>query len=563
MPEGTGVVEKEHSRPSRTGRLGQAQHRAVFRRRRAAGTTSQRAYAAEVNVPRTTLQYWLRRAGPEGVEPELAAFLETPAGVVLLHRLTLAAHLVVCWLGAGGIHLVCQFFELAGLTPFVAASYGSQQKIAVEIQENLHAYEEVERPRLAAQMTTQEITAAEDETFLAEGICLVAVEPESGFLLVEEYAENREATTWKAALDRATADLPVKVVQIASDEGKALLAHADALDAHHSPDLFHVQHAISGPLGLAMRAREAQAHAVETLEKEIERHRQDQAAWRATRHGPGRPPDFDKRIQQAEQLLAVARARRAEAPPPLGDWRVPLRAVSQVYHPFDLETGAPRSAAQVATDLQSAFDALRAIARQDGVAASALAGIEKAARVAPAMRATMAWFEARVDEHVEALELSAEEERLFRTVLLPAAYLRCAGPKLPRAGQRARVAATADRLEEGARDLAAPLRARLGDAARRCARLFQRSSSCVEGRNGRLSQYQHALRRLAPRRQEALTVVHNYLITRPDGTTAAERFFGTPPASLVAWLQDHVSLPARPAASRPRRENQRRVGGSE
>ena len=65
-----------------------------------------------------------------------------------------------------------------------------------------------------------------------------------------------------------------------------------------------------------------------------------------------------------------------------------------------------------------------------------------------------------------------------------------------------------------------------------CADLLQRSSSCVEGRNGQLSLRHHSLHRITPARLQALTAVHNYFIHRPDGMTAAERFFGTAPADF-------------------------------
>src|SRR6202043_3378329 len=50
--------------------------------------------------------------------------------------------------------------------------------------------------------------------------------------------------------------------------------------------------------------------------------------------------------------------------------------------------------------------------------------------------------------------------------------------------------------------------------------LFARSSSCVEGRNGRLALFHHGQTRLSAGRLRALTVVHNYVAERPDGTTA-------------------------------------------
>ena len=91
---------------------------------------------------------------------------------------------------------------------------------------------------------------------------------------------------------------------------------------------------------------------------------------------------------------------------------------------------------------------------------------------------------------------------------------------------------------------------RIEKVARECAELFQRSSSCVEGRNGQLSLWHHHLHHLRPQRLQALTVMHNYFVKRSDGTTAAERFFGTKPDDLFEWLIDRISLPSRPAKKR-------------
>src|SRR5205807_200495 len=103
--------------------------------------------------------------------------------------------------------------------------------------------------------------------------------------------------------------------------------------------------------------------------------------------------------------------------------------------------------------------------------------------------------------------------------------------------------AAIDRLAAEA-GLATPARQRIDKARRvesqaalereaaRCAELFQRSSSCVEGRNGQLSLRHHYLHQLRPRKLKVLTTLHNYLIRRPDGTTAAERFFGAKPGDL-------------------------------
>jgi hypothetical protein len=89
--------------------------------------------------------------------------------------------------------------------------------------------------------------------------------------------------------------------------------------------------------------------------------------------------------------------------------------------------------------------------------------------------------------------------------------------------------------------------------AQTLAEVCQRSSANVEGRNGYLSLRNHQLRGLdRPRKRACLTAVHNFLLTRPDGTTAAERFFGQKPRSMFAAMLGAVEIPPAPL-SPPRR----------
>jgi hypothetical protein len=84
--------------------------------------------------------------------------------------------------------------------------------------------------------------------------------------------------------------------------------------------------------------------------------------------------------------------------------------------------------------------------------------------------------------------------------------------------------------------------------AQTLADVFQRSSSNVEGRNGYLSLRNHQLRGLERlRKRTCLTTVHNFFLMRPDGTTAAERFFGQKPRSMFAAILDTVKATARPS----------------
>jgi hypothetical protein len=65
----------------------------------------------------------------------------------------------------------------------------------------------------------------------------------------------------------------------------------------------------------------------------------------------------------------------------------------------------------------------------------------------------------------------------------------------------------------------------LKEKAKELCKMFQRSSSQVEGRNGYLSMINHTQRGFDTQRLQVLTVVHNYDIRGIDGKTPAERLF--------------------------------------
>lgn len=218
--------------------------------------TSQRQFAQQAGVPRSTLQYWHKQRQHPDLDPLLADFLESPAGYRFLRRLVLALHLVFHLAGHAGLRLLGQFLRLSQLDRFVAASYGVQQAFASQLQDDLITFAAEERSRLGATMTPRTITACLDENFHGAQICLVAMEPLSNFILVEAYNDRRDGLTWTLTIREAIAGLPVEVIQITSDQAKGLLSCArDGFDAHYSPDLFHLQQELTHGLSLPLQRR--------------------------------------------------------------------------------------------------------------------------------------------------------------------------------------------------------------------------------------------------------------------------------------------------------------------
>lgn len=526
----------------------------------AKAATSQRAFARESGVPRTTLQYWLERRETLDASPTLVAFFESPEGVAFLHRLVIALQFVMTYLGANGLRVVQAVLDLAGMSPFVANSYGSRQKLGREMEARIRVFGTTQRATLATQMPTKTITVCEDETF-HPATCLVAIEPVSNFILLETYAERRDAETWNAALGQSLQGLRVRVIQSTSDEGKGLLAHArEGLGAHHSPDLFHAQQELNRATSVALTARVHRAEQAEQNALALMTAQRDAAqSWALTSHGPGRPPNFAARIAEAdsvhlhaEQALDVARQQQERA-------RQAIRGIGQAYHPVSPVTGAVQSAEEAIERIEQHFAEIRDVAKESSLPERSLEGIGKAHRLVPALSCTLAFFHREVQTRVAELNLPPPLAAFVEKSLVPAAYLERAAAKAQPADARAPLRERAASLRCAPTDLAAPLAAlptaerdRIDAVVQDCADLFQRSSSCVEGRNGQLALRHHSLHNIAPARLEALTHVHNYFIKRPDGTTAAQRFFGVAHADLFASLLDHLEMPARPAAQRGR-----------
>lgn len=520
---------------------------------------SQRAAAAGAGVARSTRRHW-SAAKASGATPALLAFSETPEGVQWLRRILVAAHWCISERAGAGLRVVDEFLDLSGLSAFIASSYGTQQGFHAELERHIVTCAHEQRTQLAATMPPRAVSIAEDETW-KDGMRLVAIEPVSGFILVEQVAETRSAAAWTQALEGGLAGLNVTVVQGTSDEAKGLLAHVQRdLGAHHATDLFHLQHAISQAMSLPLAHAQQQAEA-----EEVKAKARWQAAYAAEQeyhrhpHGPGRPPAFAARIDgalrdyvQSSLARERAEARRAEAKGLIGE-------VSALDHPYDLAHGQAQTPEGLAQRLGTLFARLETIAEEADLSERLCAHLAKAKRLTDTLVASLAFFFTMVTTRVQALDLAPAIEQAMRDDLIPALYLERAAERSPHAEQRHRLARSSAQRLAPLRQPSHPIQAldretrcHLEQVARECADLFQRSSSCVEGRNGFLALYQHGHHRLSPRKQAVLTAIHNFAIKRPDGTTAAERFFAQAHPPLFEQVLERMPWPARPAKRRPR-----------
>jgi hypothetical protein len=513
---------------------------------------SQRRHAEQAGLPRSTLQHWLKRQRRLDLDPAEAAFFDSPAGLAFLHRLVLAAHLVFCLQGSAGLRLLCLFLRLCRLDRVVAASYGSRQQFAARLEQGVVDFAAEQRSRLAEGMAPKEVALAEDETFHPQ-VCLVALEPVSGFLLVEQYAARRDQASWDAAVQQGLAGLPLTVALQVGDEAKGLLAHArQGLGVPHSPDLFHVQHELSRATApaLAAQTRHAQEY-LDGAQQRLEEARAEREKAAGQPRRPGRPVDHDARVQHAEAAVAGGQRWVADGQGRQEQAREAIRGVGEADHPFDLASGRAQDAAAVERRLTEQLQRLEGLAQQAQLSEASRGRLAKARRVLPGLVAAVAFFWARV--RAAAQQRYGPDCWGWVEPLVAGMYLGRVAGQARTAQRRRELRAMAQRCLAAARSgLSAPAGgwAEAEQLAREWAGWFQRSSSCVEGRNGQLELRHHSLHRLSPRKLGVLTVLHNYWLKRPDGTTAAERFFGAKPEDLFTWLLQRRPLPARPARRR-------------
>jgi hypothetical protein len=385
----------------------------------------------------------------------------------------------------------------------------------------------------------------------------------SHYMLLEQAAQARDQDTWKALMAQALAGLTCQGIQSTSAEAPGLLAYVEHhLGAHHSPDIFHGQHelrkAVSAPLAIKQRAAaKAAAKAEETCTRVHEHlaHASDAPAQR----GPGRPPKVAASLEQVAQDVEAAR----QAPQRLTGQRATvtqsMRAIGHAYHVVDLDRGVRRNDTRMAGDLHAQIDTMRTIAHQEGLSQVWLNRIEQAERVVPKMPATMAFVARYVRQQVRQRDGTPPPSYAMHAHLIPSYSLeRVAARRTMPAGEPLRERAERIRTPlceaGGALGELSPVEHNaLQVAAAKLAEVFQRSRAHGEGRNGYLSLRHHQLRGLDhPRKRSCLTAVQNFFLTRPDGTTAAERFFGQKPRGMFAAMLASVELPPAPL-SPPRR----------
>jgi hypothetical protein len=193
----------------------------------------------------------------------------------------------------------------------------------------------------------REIIGGGDETFL-ERMMLVFQDLPTGFLVLEDGADDRTFATWKAAVDARLKARGAEVFSLVSDRAKALIQlAAQGLECLSMPDFLHCMHDLVKSYALPIGQRWRHAH--QELIKAQE------AITRRQGSPPGDQPDPKAKALVAARHVEVTHWEEAH-----NTYRDLLETLSLTLHPFRIADSAPQPSAQVASQLQAMGEAIAA-----------------------------------------------------------------------------------------------------------------------------------------------------------------------------------------------------------
>jgi hypothetical protein len=456
-----------------------------------------------------------------------SSFWETEAGYQWLLRLVFG---VIYHFGIKqgvGAESLSEFIQAMHLDTHVASSPSSLRQLKGRVHQAVIDYAAAQAEHCHP-AEGQGICVGADETFFGLPV-LVLLELASGFIFIETECENRTYATWMEQVTQWWTRGPWHCHYLVSDGARALVKLAvSGLGCVSVPDLFHALRAVGRPLGRALgRQAAALTKQADKLQKQLD-NCSEQTAAPALQALLDSNAAAQQQLQQEEQTYHDA-----------------LEHISHIIHPFSLDSQQWQTEkillTHLAPPLQSLWDLAQSYSTQK--AQKALDTFET--QITAFTQGIEAWQQ-WVTLALQAQTQDAALRRWVLDYLLPWVYWTQQADKArkPAFKQRYQQAASTafDRLFEHVLTL------QLDDNQRQhwvrwsqdfCVK-YQRTSSAVEGRNGYLAQRHHAGRGFSGQSLKVLTTIHNFDLTRVDGTTAAQRLFGHEFPDLFEWVLEHV-----------------------
>ncbi len=502
------------------------------------GKQSVRALAKLIHRSKSSVCRLWRAQIRRNLHPE-SAFWETEEGAAWLRHLVFAVLYKFGIQSHVGADALSDFFKMIRINTHVGVSPGAMLNQLKRMEELLPIF--AQQCEAAIPAGTRKAVLAADETFFSQMMVLVLMDLSSGYLVLESIENNRSFDTWFAAAQPRLKALGIEVNHAISDRAKALIKLAvTGFDCASGADVFHEQYGISKWLSSALGRRKAKAQV------------QCDEAKKALETKASQVSEEKTRVLQAQHTKAQDALEQADKVQQ--EYRQQLQGIAEEVHPFSPTQTACTTPDSVAQGLEKHAQDIESIAKNEDIADKNSAMKKFRAQILSLASHVGVWW-VWVEEILLDLAADSATQRWFKESLLPVLYWHHQMHKTQNsthrigyreAWQRAVQYFEADAFRLGLSTSQLEHWVQCGEWM---VRQFHRSSSAVEGRNGRLSQMYHNGRGLTQKRLAALTVIHNYGLKRADGTTAAQRLFGSPFPDVFEWLSNQMGalpLPRKP-----------------
>jgi len=442
-----------------------------------------------------------------------------------------------------GAETLSRYFKMLRLHTHIGVSPSPIRAKLTQLQDSIIRFqEEVEQNY---KDVFKEVIGAADETFFGNALILVFMDLSSGYLMLEDIADDRSFDTWLKTLEPRLEQLGVHVQLMVSDRAKALIKLAVVgLECEHNADIFHGLHDISKWMGSSLGRRKS------TTKRQLDKC--ESSLEKAEKRGASKTIVASK-AEQVEQ----ARAQDQAVTQALDNYRGTIRKISKTVHPFKLDDNKPQDSANVAKELREQAKDIEVLACKHDINDNSGA---------------MKKFKNQIKELVPSIDfwwlyvltnLMVEQRQRSKGLLAWAMYSLLPTVYWHNQAKKTKNPTLREEYEKAYKEALVVFHTHAltgtfsedeilfwQNWAQEMVEKFHRASSAVEGRNGFLSQIYHNHRGLSSKRLKALTVMHNYFITRSDGSTAAQRLFGEKPPDLFEWLLHRMGELPLPRKSR-------------
>jgi hypothetical protein len=501
------------------------------------GTQSVRHLAHQTGLSKSSAHRLQQAMERRNCHPE-SWLWETEEGRRWLTRLVVATLYTFGLKRGVGLDTMSEFFSRLHLETQLGCSpsalRGVMQTLEAALLETAAAWEQAGQ----ACGEVREIIGAVDETFL-ERMLLVFMDLATGYLVLEEVADDRTYATWKALVEERLKELGTGGLYVVSDRAKALIQLAEkGLECLSMPDFFHVVHELIKSYSLALGRHRRQAH--QALKQAQEALTRCQERPPADQDGP------ETTMEVAARQGEVSRWEEAH-----NSYRGLLETLSLTLPPFRMADSAPQTSAQVANHRQATVMAIEEWAQCHQLPVRH-AAMTKVRKQLPGLAAMVDFWWAGVRRDLAHAAISPLWQQWAEVSLLPRVYWepQVAHTRCPRRKAKLRQALEAMQVafDQHALTQCLPphaLQAWHAWAAHRVS-AFQRASSAVEGRNGALAQLHHNQRGVPKHRYKVWRVLHNFDCRARDGTTPASRFFRRSFPDLFETALSHIEALPQP-----------------